>query len=190
MPLLVNRLLFGLALGAISRVWMRLISNEPEFSWGGTVVVVGVFVLSGLGPGISSMMSAGGRRSDRIGRGAGLVLLLPLFGAAGAQMMPTVILGSLSVHRKTWNPWIRVLFGLLALILPVGIVIEELLGEVSFRRVVGLLMFTATYVAVVFMTAPIFHPRRTGTPSRDTGLIGVLLIAVGVLLALALWLLT
>ncbi len=53
MPLLVNRLLFGLALGVISRVWMRLISNEPEFSCGGTVVVVGVFVLSGLGTGIS-----------------------------------------------------------------------------------------------------------------------------------------
>ena len=83
-------------------------------------------------------------------------------------MMPTVILGSLSVHRKTWNPGIRVLFGLLALILPVGIVIEELLGEVSFRRVVGLLMFMATYVAVVFMTAPIFRPRRTGTPSIPT----------------------
>ena len=168
MPHLVNRLMFGLAIGVISRVWMRLISNEPEFSWGGTVVVVGVFVLSGLGTGISSMMSAGGRRSDRIGRGAGLCLLLPLFGAAGAQMMPTVIIGSLSVHRKTWNPWIRVLLGFLALILPVGIVVEELGSEVSSWRVVGLLMFMATYVAVVFMTAPIFRPRRAGTSSIPT----------------------
>ena len=170
MPLLVNRLLFGLALGAISRVWMRLISNEPEFSLGGTVVVVGVFVLSGLGTGISSMMSAGGRRSDRIGRGAGLCLLLPLFGAAGAQMMPTVIIGSLSIHRKTWNPWIRVLLGLLALILPVGLVVEVLLADVSPWRVSGLLMFMATYVAVVSMTAPIFRPRRAGAPSSATNL--------------------
>ena len=168
MPLLVNRLLFGLALGVISRVWMRLISSDPEFSWGGTFVVVGVFVLSGFGTGICSMMSAGGRRSDRIGRGAGLLLLLPLFGAAGAQMMPTVILGSLSVHRKTWTPWIRVLFGLLALVLPVGIVVEELGVDAGSWRVVGLLMFMATYVALVFMTAPIFRRRPAGTSSIPT----------------------
>jgi hypothetical protein len=78
-------------------------------------------------------------------------------------MLPTVIIGSLSVHRKTWNPWIRVLCGLLALILPVGIVVEEIGLEVSPWRVAGLLMFMATYVAVVFMTAPIFRPRRAGT---------------------------
>jgi hypothetical protein len=162
MPLLVNRLLFGLALGGISRVWMRLISNDPEFSWGGTVVVVGVFVVSGLGTGISSMMSAGGQRSDTIGRAAGLLLLLPLFGAAGAQMLPTVILGSLSLHRKTWNPWIRVLFGLLALVQPVVIVVEELLADVSLWRVLGLHLFIGTYVALVFMTAPIFRRRRVG----------------------------
>ena len=168
MPLLANRLLLGLALGGISRVWMRLISNDPEFSWGGTVVVVGVFVVSGLGTGISSMMSAGGRRSDRIGRAAGLCLLLPLFGAAGAQMMPTVILGSLSIHRKTWNPWIRVLFGLLALVQPVVIVVEELLADVSLWRVLGLLMFMATYVALVLMTAPIFRRRNVGASSIPT----------------------
>ena len=131
MPLLVSRLLFGLALGVISRVWMRLISSEPEFSWGGTAVVIGVFVLSGLGTGISSMMSAGGRTRDVVGRGVGLLMLLPSFGAAGAQIMPGVILGSLSLHRNTWNPWIRILFGLLALVQPRAL--QQLLLEVSPR---------------------------------------------------------
>ena len=168
MPLLVNRLLFGLALGGISRVWMRLISNDPEFSWGGTVVVVGVFVVSGLGTGISAMMSAGGRTRDVIGRGVGLLMLLPSFLGAGGQIMPGVTLGSLSLHRNTWNPWIRILFGLLALVQPVGIVVEELLADVSLWRVLGLLMFMATYVALVFMTAPIFRPRRAGTSSIPT----------------------
>ncbi|MGA1139806.1 MAG: hypothetical protein ACO3VN_06690 [Ilumatobacteraceae bacterium] len=168
MPLLANRLLLGLALGVISRVWMRLISNEPEFSWGGTAVVVGVFVLSGLGTGISLMMSAGGRTRDVIGRGVGLLMLLPSFLGAGAQIMPGVTLGSLSLHRNTWKPWIRILFGLLALVQPVGIVVEELLADVSLWRVLGLLMFMATYVALVFMTAPIFRPRRAGTSSIPT----------------------
>jgi len=172
MPLLVYRLLFGLALGVISRVWMRLIANEPEFSWRGTALVVGVFVVSGLGTGISLMMSAGGRTRDVIGRGVGLLMLLPPFGAAGAQIMPGVIVGSLSLHRKTWKPWIRVLFGLLALVLPmvlpIGIVVYELLAEVSFWRVLGLLMLMATYVALVFMTAPIFRRRSAGAPSVPT----------------------
>ena len=87
-------------------------------------------------------------------------------------MMPTVIFGSLSLHRKTWKPWIRVLFGLLALVLPmvlpIGIVVYELLAEVSFWRVLGLLMFMATYVALVFMTAPIFGRRSAGAPSVPT----------------------
>ncbi|MGA1650010.1 MAG: hypothetical protein ACO39Y_11505, partial [Ilumatobacteraceae bacterium] len=95
-------------------------------------------------------------------------MLLPSFGAAGAQIMPGVILGSLSLHRNTWNPWIRILFGLLALVQPVGIVVEELLADVSLWRVLGLLMFMATYVALVFMTAPIFRPRRAGTSSIPT----------------------
>ena len=167
-PLLVNRLLFGLALGVISRVWMRLIANEPEFSWRGTAIVVGVFVVSGLGTGISLMMSAGGRTRDVIGRGVGLLMLLPSFFSAGAQIMPGVIVGSLSLHRNTWKPWIRILFALLALVQPVGIVVEELLAEVSFWRVLGLLMFMATYVALVFMTAPIFRRRSAGAPSVPT----------------------
>ena len=168
MPLLVNRLLFGFVLGVIGRVWMRLLSDEPEFSWDGTAVVVGVFVLSGLGTSLSSMLSTAGRTRDVIGRAVGLLMLLPLFGAAGAMMMPTVIFGSLSLHRNTWKPWIRVLFGLLALVLPIGIVVEELLAEVSFWRVLGLLMFMATYVALVFMTAPIFRRRSAGAPSVPT----------------------
>jgi hypothetical protein len=165
MPLLVKRLLSGLALGIIGRVWMRLISDVLEFSWRGTISIVGAFVLFTLGTGISLMMSAGGRTSDRIGRGVGILLLLPLFGAAGAPMMPTVILGSLSLHRTTWKSWIRVLFGLLALVLPAGIVGESLIEETSSLRVLGLLMFIATYVAVVFMTAPIFCRRSTGALS-------------------------
>ncbi len=92
-------------------------------------------------------------------------MLLPSFGAAGAQIMPGVILGSLSLHRNTWNPWIRILFGLLALVQPVGIVVEELLADVSLWRVVGLLMFMATYVALVLMTAPIFRRRNVGASS-------------------------
>jgi carbon starvation protein CstA len=165
MSLLVRRILSGLALGVTARIWMRLISDDPEFSLGGSVVVVGVFVLFSLGTGVCLMMSAGSRMSNRFGRAVGLLFMLPLFGAAGAQMMPTVILGSFLLHRTSWKVWIRVLFGLLALVLPVGIIVESLNDNLSVWRVLGLFMFAATYFAVVVMTAPIFGTRRTGSTS-------------------------
>ena len=168
MPLLLKRLVLGLALGVLARVWMRLISDDPEFSWGGTVGVVGVFVLFALGTGISLMLSTGSRTKDRIGRGVGLLFLLPLFGAAGAQMMPTVILGSLSLHRTTWKSWIRVLFGLLALVLPVRIVLDQLINKANPWSLLGMLMFMATYAAVVIMTAPIFCRRRASSSLEPT----------------------
>lgn len=168
MPLLLKRLVLGLALGVLARVWMRLISDDPEFSWGGTVGVVGVFVLFALGTGISLMMSTGSRTKDRIGRSVGLLLLMPLFGAAGAQMMPTVILGSLSLHRTTWKSWIRVLFGLLALVLPVRIVLDQLINKANPWSVLGILMFMATYAAVVIMTAPIFCRCRASSSLEPT----------------------
>ena len=169
MSLLVRRILSGLALGVTARIWMRLITDEPEFSWGGTVGVVGVFVLFALGTGISLMMSTGSRARDWFGRVVGLLLTMPLFGAAGAQMMPTVILGSFLLHRTSWKVWIRVLFGLLALVLPVGITVESLKDNFSVWRVLGLFMFAATYFAVVVMTAPIFGTRRTGSTSDSCG---------------------
>ena len=168
MPLLLKRLVLGLALGVLARVWMRLISDNPEFSWGGTVGVICVFVLFALGTGISLMMSTGSRTKDRIGRSVGLLFLLPLFGAAGAQMMPTVILGSLSLHRTTWKSWIRVLFGLLALVLPVRVVLDQLINKANPWSVLGMLMFMATYAAVVIMTAPIFCRRRASSSLEPT----------------------
>lgn len=169
MSLLVRRILSGLALGVTARIWMRLITDDPEFSWGGSVVVVGVFVLFSFGTGVCLMMSAGNRRSDRFGRLVGALLMLPLFGAAGAQMMPTVILGSISLHRTSWKVWIRVLFGLLALVLPAGIIVERLNDDFSVWRALGLFTFAATYFAVVVMTAPIFGARRTDSTADSYG---------------------
>ena len=35
----------GLALGVISRLWMRWISTDPEFSWSGTIFIVIAFMI-------------------------------------------------------------------------------------------------------------------------------------------------
>ena len=40
-------MLVGVGLGVVLRIWMRLISDDPEFSWGGTIAIVTVFTLLG-----------------------------------------------------------------------------------------------------------------------------------------------
>jgi hypothetical protein len=37
--------LTGLAIGVIARFWMRWISTDSEFSWSGTILIVGAFAL-------------------------------------------------------------------------------------------------------------------------------------------------
>jgi len=38
---------FGATLGALARGWMRIISDDPEFSWDGTLLIVGIFTVWG-----------------------------------------------------------------------------------------------------------------------------------------------
>ena len=36
----------GVLWGVVARAWMRLISADHEFSWGGTLAIVAIFALS------------------------------------------------------------------------------------------------------------------------------------------------
>jgi len=43
--------LCGAAWGVAARVWMRLITTTPEFTWSGTLSIVGATTVAGLGMG-------------------------------------------------------------------------------------------------------------------------------------------
>ena len=47
-PALAGGLLGGFALGVIARAWMRLISEDPRFTWHGTTSIVVGFTFFGL----------------------------------------------------------------------------------------------------------------------------------------------
>ena len=47
MSTLAIGVLGGAALGIVARAWMRLISEDPEFSWSGTLFIVIGFTCSG-----------------------------------------------------------------------------------------------------------------------------------------------
>ena len=85
----------GLALGAgwgvLARVWMRMISTTPEFSWSGTLLIIGFSALAGLGLGL--VHGARSRHRSRWWRLA-VVLALPIVSAAqGVVFAPAFWLG-------------------------------------------------------------------------------------------------
>lgn len=89
----------GLLWGTVLRAWMRFISTDPEFTWGGTIAILTVSALAG-----GALTLA--RRRRRLG-GVGwwrlTFITLILLGAGGAVMWPTVVLWAIAMGRK--RPW-------------------------------------------------------------------------------------
>ena len=96
----------GLAWGVLARLWMRLISTDPAFTWGGTMYIILAAMILGLGVG----GAAAGRRSPRrwarrVTRVLGGISLIFLSVAAGIIMVASVIPATLAVfERRWWKP--------------------------------------------------------------------------------------
>ena len=89
--------LLGLALGAawgvLARIWMRLISTVPEFSWTGTLGIIGVTATLGAGVGLVHAARRGGRsRWWTLAIVPGLVTFL----SPGMVLAPSFLLGGLA----------------------------------------------------------------------------------------------
>ena len=104
--------LFGLFWGIGMRAWMRFITFVPEFSWSGTLFIIGAATLSGSMAGLAY-------HRWRLGRGIRWRFLglffLPLGMAAGSVMVPTFVLGGLALGRRTWPSWVRIALGTVAI---------------------------------------------------------------------------
>lgn len=100
---LVGGLAAGLAWGVVARLWMRFVTDVPEFSWSGTLFILGVTSLAGLSLGAVELL----RR-----RGAGGWRLVPavpavvMFAGAGMVMAPTAVLGGLVLSGRGPR-WLR-----------------------------------------------------------------------------------
>jgi hypothetical protein len=92
----------GLGLGAgwgvLARVWMRMISTEPEFSWAGTLLIVGFAALAGLGLGL--VHGARGRQRSRWWRLAVLAALPIVTLGPGAAFAPAFWLGGCALAGR------------------------------------------------------------------------------------------
>lgn len=176
----------GATLGATARAWMRVISNDPEFTWNGTMFIVLGFTLFGTGQALARLGRERGRRRwvQRVARTLGAVTVLPLFLAAGAVMAPTVIGGGLAVHRPAWRRAWRALAALVAAA-PVVLVTRDIVHDHGWspRSLVGVLGLVAVYGGVVTagratFAEPVVVSRALRTGFALAGAFGALLFAV------------
>lgn len=175
----------GLVLGVLARLWMRLITDNPEFSWAGTMFIVAAFGIFGAAQGLSWAARRSGwrRRSVTVARVGAAVLTLPLFTGAGSIMLPTVLTAALACWRTDWPRWMRVLAGVLAL--PVVLVVVNGIADEfgwGVHALAGIVAFLAIYAVVVAALRPTVAPLPDGWHLRHRG--RVLLIAGAVVAAL------
>ena len=102
----------GLVWGIGLRAWMRFITTNPEFTWSGTLFIIGATTLAGAMTGLA-------HNRWQLGRGNWWRLLgfffLPLGAAAGSVMVPTFALGGLALGRWRWPIWTRLLLAAVAI---------------------------------------------------------------------------
>ena len=154
----------GAALGVLARLWMRLLSDNPEFSWSGTITIVVAFTLFGAGAAVARLVRqrASRRRTITIGRVVAGVLSLGLFGAAGAVMLPTVVGASVAVHRTDWPRAARLVAAVVAMIVPALLLIDAAARLLEPGVALGFALLALTYVLVVAALAPVVAPLYDG----------------------------
>lgn len=151
-PTLATGLFGGCLLGIAARAWMRLISEDPEFTWNGTLFIIGGFTIFGL---TQSIAAVARRRASRrwkltLVRVLGVIGTLPLFIAAGAIMLPTVVGGGLAFARVEWRKVTRAVC-LVVAAAPVLLVGKDLVGSFgwSLHTIAGFVVMLAVYGTII-----------------------------------------
>ena len=156
---LATGVLGGFGLGVVARAWMRFVTTTPEFTWNGTMFIVVGFTIFGLAQTASLLGRRRARRTAvrRAARVVGAIGLVPLFGAAGGMMLPTVVGGGFAVARTEWPKTARVI-ALLVAAVPVSVVSSDIVGDFgwSVHSVVAIGGLVALYGTIVRVARPTF----------------------------------
>ena len=180
MPTLAIGLLGGFALGVVARAWMRLISEDPEFTWNGTIFIVGGFTLFGL---TQSIVAVARRRTTRWWkltgvRTIGAIGMLPLFVAAGSLMFPTVAGCGLASARPEWPKVVR---GLCVVVAagPVLFVGSDLIGSFgwSLHTLAGFVIMLAVYATIIWATRFTFAAQHADSPAPRRAKVTIAIVA-------------
>jgi hypothetical protein len=149
----------GLLWGVGVRVFMRLVSENPSFSWVGTGFILGLSMLMGIGLGVlAAAKASGARRWWRLALLPGLMLLA----GQGMPFIPAFVLGGLLFSRR--HVALRVLGGLS---ISAGVVViwalmrlnqETMLSMPKPMLVRGLVAFAILSVALAAGASVLYRP--------------------------------
>ncbi len=143
---------------------MRWVSTDPEFTWNGTIFIIGGFAVFGAGQGLAAAARRSGWRRPAltVARAVAGVVTLPLFMAAGGIMMPTVVFGGLAVSRVEWPRAVRVLVTLIALA-PFAMVGGQLIGDFGAPGgAMRVLALVPIYAVIVWAVRPTIAVQADG----------------------------
>ena len=151
----------GLVWGILARLWMRLISTDPEYTWSGTLfilIVTTLFVLCFGGA------AAGGRSPRRwvrrVTRVLGAMSLIFLSMAAGSILVASVVPATLALTERRW--WKPVRVALLALsLLPAKVVVDGLAEDFSgLKAAIALVLYVGLGAVLVIGWGSIVGSRK------------------------------
>lgn len=166
---LVRGLLLGATVGVAYRAWMRLISVHPEFTWDGTIFIIMLGVVAGLGASLTR--TARVRLERRWARGAartlGTVAVLGLGLGQGTIALPVWLFAGLAWGRTNVNRWGRIALLVLAGVatwLMFDTIGPDLRGLSVLRRALAV----PTFLALAGMIAMLFTwPTRAAQPGAQ-----------------------
>ena len=111
----------GLGWGAVARVFMRLISDDPEFTVPGTAFILAAFTVAGAFAGLAFAARRRGWRQRRVHllRTLALVAVIPLSAGAGSVLLIS-LMATLGVTRNGWPRIARGVLLAVSLVLLLG----------------------------------------------------------------------
>ncbi len=151
--------LYGAAWGGAARLWMRYISESPEFTIGGTSFIIGIPTLIALCSVLAKRSVNWRPRARRPSRAIAGFSTVLLGGAAGILMMPTLALGGIFwANRRRFPRLLLVPIAALACA-PILAVVQEIPKGRFVVAFPAYLLLVATFIPVY---ARIYNPARKG----------------------------
>jgi hypothetical protein len=153
----------GVLWGAVARVFMRLLSTTPDFSWSGTLFILGVGAVAGSCIGVVHAARVAGRSGWwRLAAFPALIL----FAGPGMVLLPAAV-GMAAVLRGGRVG--RTLGAVVVAGSPLGVVLSDESLGVTPTQLVGLVLMVLSAVPLGWGIGEVvgrWRPRREGAAAR------------------------
>jgi hypothetical protein len=115
---IVTGAIAGTLWGVAARIWMRVISTRPEFSWSGTVFILLLATVSGslVGSAVVARRWTGGPGRRRLASILSVASIVPIGMGQGAVMLPGIVFGAFSLPGRRPQRSASIVLGLLPLL--------------------------------------------------------------------------